>query len=311
MNAAHASPSLETVVAGAAPTLLSIADAAAELGVAPARRRVYERWFEQRSVARRPEPHAPMLADPLARLVAGRPDLRERAGLLLYAKTQSHNTPAGDRWLDRLRAESGLSHWDAATLSMAHCASGLLALDLVRRTREQRPVVVLAGEKCMHRATAVQSASLLGEAPVAALIEAGGSGWRIADSRVVHAPRFHANPDRMTDEDRRAFERGFGDLLARFLEEACAAFAFTGRAEGDLVVPYNLNLPLLRRLSDAHGWEERMHVPDLPRLGHLFCADVFQTLAHTLPQTRASRILVFAAGMGATFATALIVRPGT
>lgn len=309
-------PSLDEIATAAGPPdLLSIASLAPELGLTDTRRRVYERYFALGSVSRHPAAHAAMLEEPLSALLANRPELADREGLVIYAKTQTHNTAPTDPWLARLRERTGLARWDAVTLSMTHCASGLAALELVSRTRETRPVIVLAGEKCMHPATSVQPSAILGEAPVAALLNAdgggGNGGWRIAATRLAHAPRFHANPDRMTRIDRVDFERGFGDLLQDFLGEACAVFGFDGRRKDDLVVPYNLNLPLLRTIAERRGWSERLHLPNLSRVGHLFCADVFHTLSSTLPTTNASRVLVFAAGMGATFAAALISRRET
>lgn len=278
-----------------------------EHGMTPSALRMLERYFGLSSVALHPGSHAAMLGEALRRLSADGPALGERDGLLLYAKTQTHNTPPDGDWLNRLADAAGLGRWEAATVSMNHCASGLGVLDLLRRMACGRPAIALAGEKCFHRSTCRQSGAALGEMPAALLVNAGGRGWRVRHTRLTHIPRYYANPDAMDPDDRRSFERHFGDHLDAFVSETLAAFGI-GADAVDLVVPYNLNLPLLARIAAARGWEERMFTATAARVGHLFCADVFYNLSLVLPRTGADRILTFAAGMGATFAAALVER---
>ena len=301
-----------TAIAGAAdPTQLR---PIAQLGEAHALTksdvRMLTKFFGLQSVAMHSEAHPQMCAAALAQLVTDRPDLRTMRGRVIYTKTQTHNTLADQDWLGRITRDLGLHDWEVSTLSMNHCAGALSALHLLHQTAETDPVIVLAGEKCFHASTANQSGAALGEMPMAILLEHGGA-WKIAQTRVTHAPAYYANPDQMPPELLRQFGQDFGGMLKNFVVETLTDFDLTS-ADVDLVVPYNLNLPTLREIAKDHDWQDRMILQTAPQIGHLFCADVFANLALTLPQTRAKTVLCFAAGMGATFAATLLRKgPGS
>ena len=289
----------------ARPALSPIAELGAAHGLNASKIRMLTRYFGLNSVAQCADSHPVMCVGPVTDILACKPDLLRADGLLVYAKTQTHNTPVGPDWLPILAREVGLGGWEVLTLSMNHCASGLAALDLLRRTGETRPVILLTGEKCFHGSTCRQSGAVLGEMPVAVLLNHASADWRVTATRLVHVPRFHANPDRMGPNLRREFERDFGAMLQDFLAGTLEAFDLAAEDVG-LVVPYNLNLPLLGRLAEIFGWEDRMFTRTAPTVGHLFCSDVFYNLAQVLPHAPHRPILCFAAGMGASFAAALL-----
>jgi 3-oxoacyl-[acyl-carrier-protein] synthase III len=272
-------------------------------GTPPRAARMYSRFFGQTEVLLNPGAHGRMLADALDGLLRPDPALRERTGLVLYAKTQTHNTPAERHWLTGLLADAGLAHWEAATVSMTNCASALAALHLFKT--DARPVIVLAGEKAFHAFGARLSVGLLGEAPVAALFAAGGRPlWLTA---VQHLPRFFRNPDDMDEPDRHAFGAAFEDGFAGFLSGLSASHP-DFMARHPVIVPYNLNRPLLDRVLRACGLAEQLIPGHSGSSGHTFCSDPFLNLAR-LPAPEDKPVLLVSAGMGVTFA-ALGLGPG-
>lgn len=289
-----------------APSLVPIGDLAEERGIGASKLRLLKRYFRLESVALSDRDQTGMCAEALAALVARHPDLAGNKGLLIHPRTQTHMTLPDDDWLRRMAADAGLATWETLGFGMTHCAGGLGALHLATRIAGGRPVIVLAGEKCVHASTARLSGAVLGEMPTAVLLRPGAE-WRIAGTRLAHIPDFHANPDRMDAALLARFERQFGAFLEDFVTDTLVEFGTSADAVDD-IVPYNLNLPLLERIADTHGWRDRMFTGTAPRIGHLFCADVFHNLGHVLPKTTGQRVLGFAAGMGASFAAVLLER---
>ncbi len=274
-------------------------------GAAPRAARMYTRFFGQETVWLHPAPHVAMLGEALGRLLDDRPDLRDVAGIGLYAKTQTHNTPADQDWLRGLFASLGLHLWDVATVSMTNCASALAALHLYGH--QARPVLVLAGEKAFHPFGNRLSVGLLGEAPVVALFDGQAGGRRIMSSHVQHLARFYRNPDDMAEADKRAMQADFEPGFVAFL-----AAVRTGDpdffASAPVVVPYNLNLPLVQRVLRAAGLGDQVIAGHSGCGGHAFCSDPFLNLAHlSAPAHRP--ILLLTAGMGVTYAALCLAAP--
>lgn len=289
-------------------TLVRLADLAERRSIPASKLRMLQRYFRLESVAEHVRQQPEMLRQPVAQLVKDYPELRGGPGLLLYVRTQTHSSHAADDWLTDLVSEAGLPDWDVMAQSQTHCAGGLAAIDLLHRSGWPHPAIVLTGEKCFHPVTANQSGAVLGEAPAAALLTPeAGPGWAVPHRHIKHLPQFHANPDRMAPEVRKSWEKGFGGFLESFLLESLSRFCLRPE-DFDLVVPYNLNLPLLEAISQRMGWQDITYTGSLATVGHLFCADVFFNLSRVLPGTRARRILCFAAGMGATFAAVVLER---
>ncbi len=266
-------------------------------GIAPSSARMYDRFFGQTGVRLCANTHREMLLDALGGLVQRHPELRQTDGYGLYAKTQTHNTPFEVDWLRDLFATVGLDHWEVLTFSMTNCASGLAAVHLGAALG--RPFIVLAGEKAFHPAGNRLSVGLLGEAGVASLFAPGGK-YRLRGSHVAHLPRYHINPDDMAPEDRKALQTDFEAGLIAFLQAVVAGDpGFFAR--GPIVVPYNLNAPLIARALRAAGLDHNIATGTDMRIGHMFCSDTYLGVAETRPADDAS-LFLFAAGHGVTFA---------
>ena len=259
--------------------------------------RMYTRFFGQDHVLMAHATHAEMLRDTLQQLVDGKRELAALPGILCYAKTQTHNTPAEIDWLRAIADAAGLSSWEVTTVSMTNCASALAAVHGF--AEPGRPLLVLAGEKAFHSTGNRLSVGLLGEAPAAALF-LPGAGRRVRFSKVRHAPRFFRNPDDMAEADRRAlqseFEIGFEAFLADCLAKEPAYFACD-----PVFLPYNLNVPLVMRVLDRLGLAGAVHHDHSGCAGHCFCSDPFLNLA-ALPVSSDRPVFLFCAGMGVTYA---------
>lgn len=265
-------------------------------GTQPRAARMYTRYFGQHHVLMSRAPHGAMLLATMRQLVGRHPHLAEMQGVLCYAKTQTHNTPADHDWLRDLADDAGLTDWEVTTVSMTNCASALAA---VHGFGGNRPLLVLSGEKAFHTAGNRLSVGLLGEAPAAALFQPG-RGRRVRFTRVSHLPRFHLNPDDMAEDDRRAMQTGFEAGFETFLADCLAADpAFF--ADDPILIPYNLNVPLVARILARLGLSDRVHPDHSGRSGHCFCSDPFLNLA-TLIMPRDRPVFLFCAGMGVTYA---------
>ncbi|HHQ4528784.1 TPA: hypothetical protein ACSP1Y_002564 [Aeromonas hydrophila] len=265
--------------------------------------RVLQRLYSQQSVVMQPHTHEAMLRETLKSLMIRHPDLREGGGLVIYAKTQTHNTLFDHDWMDGMLAELELTRWSGFALSMNHCASGLSALHLASRLHDQgdeRPIIVLCGEKSIAPFNKM-SVAALGEMATACLVHPTQGSWRITGSEVAHFGAFYASPEKMTQVAKRALIEMFYPLLCDFLQRQTVP-------SDAAILPYNLNLPVLKRLALDCGWHDRLYVSNLTSLGHTFCSDVFINFITSLEKTDFNHALMFAAGMGMTFSAVHLER---
>lgn len=260
-------------------------------GLSASRARMYARYYGLRTVLWTKRDHRQMLSTALTRLLESRSFSREGEGLLVYAKTQTHNSFFESDWLQDLAWSHGLRSWEALTVSMNHCASALSVIHLLRSMGERRLIVLLTGEKSFHPVVSRLSIGVLGEVPVATLLNAGGETWRVANTAVTHEPRFYENPDDMSDLNRDALDRRFAEGFYEFLRNTLNSCGLHAE-DVDLIVPYNLNLPLLRQIAGRFGWQDKLYIENIATTGHAYCSDVFFNLAHILPLTAARRVLV-------------------
>lgn len=136
--------------------------------------------------------------------------------------------------------------------------------------------------------------SALGEMATATLVHPSEGRWRITASEVKHLSAFYASPESMTPDTKRTMMETFYPLLRDFVRgQAVDAQA--------AILPYNLNLPVLKRLARDCGWGDRLYIDNLSSLGHTFCSDVFINFITGLEETDFNSALMFAAGMGMTF----------
>lgn len=236
--------------------------------------------------------------------------------MVVYCKTQTHNTPAESNWLQSIAIEAGLDGWGSFTFSMTNCASILAALHWAMgmactSAGEFRPIILIAGEKAFHPSFSRLSVGLLSEQPVAIVLDAHVGDWKIRNSFVRHQPRFYRNPEDMDAVDRQVLNDHFHNYFSAFLKDALETDPDFSQSPYH-VIPYNLNLPLLRRLSGDFAWNGALLHGDIRNAGHMYCSDIpanLIDLASSLDEPN-TRVFAFAAGMGVTFAALFLERRG-
>ncbi len=265
-------------------------------GIAPSSARMYTRFFGQKAVRLSKHTHREMLLDSLSGLIADNPELKSTDGYGIYTKTQTHNTFFEQNWLHKIFDAVGLGHWEVLTFSMTNCASGLAAVRLGASLG--KPFAILSGEKAFHPAGCRLSVGLLGEAAVSALFLPGGK-YCLRSTHVSHMPRYHTNPDDMAEVDRRALQSEFEAGLAAFLQQIVQEDPHFFREE-PIIVPYNLNAPLIARVLRAVGLDRNIAAGMNTAVGHMFCSDNYVTIARSMPLGNRPAFL-FSAGHGVTF----------
>jgi 3-oxoacyl-[acyl-carrier-protein] synthase III len=259
--------------------------------------RMYTRFFGQTAVRLSSSTHRDMLLDALSGLLDAHPQLRQLDGYGLYTKTQTHNTFFEQNWLKNMFAEVGLDHWEILTFSMTNCASGLAAVHLGATL--DKPFIVLSGEKAFHPAGNRLSVGLLGEAAVSVLFSPVGKR-RLRGTHVSHLTRYHVNPEQMAESDRKRLQAEFETQLVAFLrriiDEDRDFFETL-----PVVIPYNLNPPLIDRVLQAVGLHRNLAAGIDVGIGHMFCSDNYLMLGQNIPPDNAS-VFMFSAGHGVTFA---------
>ncbi|MGM3175149.1 3-oxoacyl-[acyl-carrier-protein] synthase III C-terminal domain-containing protein [Dickeya lacustris] len=272
-------------------------------------RRVMEKLYQLRTVPMHPASHQCMLEETLAGLLADRPSLREQRGLLVYAKTQTHNTLFDSTWLDDMLNRQQLAQWEAVTFSLNHCASALSALHLFRQSRRyrQQPLLLLTGEKAFHPEINRFSVGLQGELPVAALFNASPGSYRVTFTAVRHLSQFYQNPGKMSRQEKAQLNACLLDALCLFVAEAVSESGLNMDAI-DYFVPCNLNVPLLNQMALRLNMGERLFSQQVSDYGHLYCSDVLFNFSSLMKKTTGSakNYFCFSMGMGVTLSCALI-----
>ncbi|MFP1733726.1 hypothetical protein ACLEC1_13065 [Lonsdalea quercina] len=267
---------------------------------------VFRRMFSLEGVVMNRLCHKQMHLETMAALLEKYPKLRRGSGMIIYTKTQTHNTFFDDNWLGEIAVECGLSHWRYFTLSMNHCASGLSAVNLSCHMHENGyhfPVIILSGEKSFSASFNRMPVGLLGEISTACLLSSEEGVWEIRDTKIEHIHRFYKNQDEMTQQERSELRTLFFEELDRFL----ARFSDANK-EPDSVIPYNLNIPLLKRVAQARGWTSVIDLSQIPRIGHLWCSDIFHHLSLIKNEPSHQTVMAFSAGMGITLSAISLVK---
>ncbi|MGK4332721.1 hypothetical protein [Lonsdalea quercina] len=267
---------------------------------------VFRRIFSLEGVVMNRLCHKQMHLETMAALLEKYPKLRRGSGMIIYTKTQTHNTFFDDNWLGEISVECGLSHWRYFTLSMNHCASGLSAVNLACHMHENGyhfPVIILSGEKSFSASFNRMPVGLLGEISTACLLSSEEGVWEIRDTKIEHIHRFYKNQDEMTQQERSELRTLFFEELDRFL----ARFSDANK-EPDSVIPYNLNIPLLKRVAQARGWTSIIDLSQISRMGHLWCSDIFHHLSLKKNEPSHQTVMAFSAGMGITLSAISLVK---
>jgi 3-oxoacyl-[acyl-carrier-protein] synthase-3 len=227
---------------------------------------------------------------------------------VLHARTFPVVVPYPDNPLHELCRRLGLDHAVAFTVTHQACATGLLAIDMAGRLLAADPdpdalALVLAGEKAFTRdAQLLDETSIFGEGAAACLIRADGA----TDRLLSYAANLRGDFDDEVVDGSTDFQR---DNPAALTAALLAAVARAGLRldEISLILPHNVNVVSWQRLARQIGFPaDRVLLDNVPRYGHIFCADAFvnyQTARDRGLLRTGDHYLVAAAGAGrgATF----------
>lgn len=268
--------------------------------------KIYQRIYQLDSVSMIEKSHFDMHLETLSELVSRHPSLCNKKGYLIFTKTQTHNTFFDDEWLKNLANACGLTRWTTFTLSLNHCASALSAVHLIRQlhtTDFDGVAIILSGEKSFSPYFNKMPVGLLGEMSAACLLSSKIGKWQITASKVTHINQYYKNPENTTVQERNEMRNVFYDQLVTFLSSDSIR-----DNPPDVVISYNLNRPLLSRLTLDMDWEDKLDLSHIGKYGHTFCSDVFFNLQMITEHRDFNSALLFSAGMGITFSSLNILK---
>lgn len=302
-------------VAGYIPeNSVEIADLAAELGITPFDLSVFHRHFDLHRVRLAPGLDLRDLMVNAAGALAGLRGNEHRVRYVLAGRTLATVGPSASNALHEACAELGLGHAITLTVNQHACASGLLAVDLAGRLLaadgdEDALALVLTGEKAtVPGSRMIAGTTVMGESSAACLIRSGGGRGELL-SYVAHT---HGEYHQVfqPEEVAAGFGREYSNMLLGAMRQAVEA-AGIGFADLALILPHNVNRFSWSRVCQLLGFPlNRVHLENMPELGHSFGADAFLNYADALRQGRLSpgdHCLMVGVGLGATF-SAMVLR---
>jgi 3-oxoacyl-[acyl-carrier-protein] synthase III len=290
--------------------LVPLADLADLHDLGPGQIKVLQRFYSIKSVAKHPSSHKEMFSEVIQKVIEENNYLIYKEGLLIYAKTQTHNTFYDDNWLSELAQRHSIGHWDSATLSLNHCATALSAIHFLKgkAKKEKKPIILLTGEKAFHKDINKLDNGLLAEIPVALLLNSGQKAeWTISDSFVMHLADFHNNHRDKPHHQRRELFSTLDNHYIEFYQALLKKFKLE-LDDIDAIVPCNLDLPQLRRVFSALNYQGEIFIDALSHYGHAYCSDIPFNLCMLLNKFRGKRVLCVTMGMGITLSGILIER---
>ena len=299
----------------------TVADVAEDLRLSPLQIKMFHRLFGLQHM-----PHDPdltledMLAAALDGLIAQVPEGVARARHLLHCHTIPQVRPA------QRRLDSGLPRGvEHLSLTLAHCASSVLALDLVApMLAPGETAILLVGEKAFHRRVRlIEDTTIMSEGAVALLV--GRADDQPADlapdlaSDLAH-PRWRVLGTHVTQAGAYAISRGhptenpplvedYVGFVAGHISAALQRFGLTP-ADLRLVLPHNVNMVSWAGIARQLALPlDKVFLRNVPRLGHCFGADPFLNLMDADAAgllAPGDRALCVSVGMGMSAASALI-----
>jgi 3-oxoacyl-[acyl-carrier-protein] synthase-3 len=198
------------------------------------------------------------------------------------------------------------------SLTMAHCASGLFALDLLPdMLNDDETAVILVGEKAFHsRIRLVKDTTIMSEGAVAILVCKGQGRWPVVGTHVTHAgacavSRGHPNEDPQLVDDYIGFvSTHISAALDRF---GCKAEDLA------MIMPHNVNMVSWAAIAKTLGLPlAKIYTDNIGRLGHCFGADPFLNLIDADREqgfAPGDKLLCVSVGMGMTAASVLLEIP--
>lgn len=295
------------------PQSVEIDDLADELEITPFDLQAFHRYFDLHRVRLAPQLDLRGLMEHAAAGLTGLRGNEHRVRYVLAGRTLATVGPASANALHEACQALGLGHAVALTVNQHACASGLLAVDLAGRllAADGDPdalALVLTGEKAdIPGSRTIPGTTVMGECAAACLVAPGGGRGQLLGYAARTHGRYHRveQPKELADQ----FGREYCDMLADAMRAALAD-AGLGFDDLALILPHNVNRFSWSRVCHLVGVPlSRVHLDNMPELGHAFGADAFVNYADAVARGRLApgdRCLLAGVGLGATFAAMVV-----
>jgi 3-oxoacyl-[acyl-carrier-protein] synthase III len=299
---------LDAVATYVPPGRIPIDDLAERLDLTDIQVRVFKRFHGLAEVRCDPDGSLPdLLLAAATRLTAlvGREHL---VRYVLYARAIPVGMPFPLNPLHDMCRALGLDRAVAFTVTQQACASGLQAIDVAGRLLAAEAdadalALVVAGEKTFTRESyLLPETSVFGEGSAACLVRATGPRDRMLAYAVSQRGEFDGEQSDVAARFQREYHTSLADTML-------AALTRAGLNLDDLsvILPHNVNVVSWQRLCRRIGYPiDRVVLENVPRLGHVFCADAFINYetarrAGLLRPGQAYLVAAAGAGRGATY----------
>lgn len=306
---------LERIHAFIPPGRATIEELAPSLELGAREVRMFTRFHGMREVAYAPHLSLfDLLAAPAQALLAEDGVNRAAVRYLVHAHTHQQVAPASVDVLGTLKRRLGLGGAHAFAVTQANCASGLLAVDVVRRLLAFDPdphatALVVTGEKPFTRgAKFIPGTTVMGESSAAVLVSKNSRINSIQDVFFATDGRYYAglflNPALGAQ-----FDQEYVPALTRALTDAAQRSGIRLDSVA-LILPHNVNRSSWSRVAQAIGFPlGKVFVDTIPLIGHCFCSDPFINYVAAAAQGKlepGDTFLLATVGLGRCIAIATI-----
>jgi 3-oxoacyl-[acyl-carrier-protein] synthase-3 len=201
------------------------------------------------------------------------------------------------------------AHAEELSLTMAHCATGIVALDLLSDVLgDDETAVILVGDKAFHpRVRLVKDTTIMSEGAVAILIGKGPGQWSVTGTHVTHAGAYALSRGHPTENPQQVND--YVDFVSAHITQALDKFGYKA-ADLAMILPHNVNMVSWAAIAKALGLPlQKVYTDNIGRLGHCFGADPFLNLMDAdreLGFRPGDKLLCVSVGMGMTAASSLL-----
>lgn len=288
---------------------VEISDLAEELQISPFDLQVFRRHFDLHRVRLAPDLDLRGLMVRAANALTGLRGNEHRVRYVLAGRTLATVGRSSANALHEACDDLGLGHAIALTVNQHACASGLLAVDLAGRMLaadgdEGALALVLVGEKAtIPGSRMIVGTTVMGESTAAVLVRAGGGAGELLGYAAHTHGEYHQvfPPKELADRFGQRYNQMLLDAMRQAVESAGIGFADLA-----LILPHNVNRFSWSRVCQMLEFPlDRVHLDNIPELGHSFGADAFinQVDAVRLGRLKPGDLYLMAGvGLGATFA---------
>lgn len=299
--------SIRAMAASVPASVQTVAEAASDLSLTPIQVKMFGRLFGLNTLPHDPQQTlAELLGDAYSRLLQKAPEDVARARYILHCHTIPMVRPPSELPINGIALPPSA---EQMSVTMAHCASGLMALDLLTSLlHPNETAIVLVGEKAFHpRVRMIEDTTLMSDGAVAVLVGAGHGHWVVAGTHVTQDGTNALARGHPTEEPQLVDD--YIEFVAAHMKTALRRFGLTA-PELRLILPHNVNMVSWGAIAKKLNLTlSAVFTDNIPRIGHCFGADPFLNLL-TADQERAfspgDKLLCVSVGMGMSAASSLI-----